>query len=65
MSKYINIDGRNYYSPCSECKDGYCSSCVIQKYQEDLRSETDRRISAEWRIERELKPRSKRMRVLL
>ena len=59
MSKYINIDGRNYYSPCSECKDGYCSSCVIQKYQEDLRTETDRRTSAERRIERELEPRIK------
>lgn len=59
MSKYVTIDGRDYYSPCSDCKDGYCSSCVIQKYQEDLRSETDRRISAEWRIERELEPRIK------
>ena len=32
MSKYVTIDGRNYYSPCSECKDRYCSSCVIHKY---------------------------------
>ena len=59
MSKYINIDGRNYYSPCSECKNRYCSSCVMQKYQEDIRSEIDRRTSAEWRIERELEPRIK------
>lgn len=59
MSKYVTIDGRDYYSPCSECKDGCCSSCVIQKYQEDLQSETDRRTSAEWRIERELEPRIK------
>lgn len=57
MSKYIQIDGRGYYSPCSECRDGYCSSCIIHKYQEDLNSERDRRTSAEWRIERELKPR--------
>jgi len=59
MSKYITINGRSYYSPCSECKDGYCSSCVIHKYQEDLNSERDRRTSAEWRIERELEPRIK------
>lgn len=59
MSKYIQIDGRSYYSPCSECKDGYCSSCVIHKYQEDLESERDRRSSAEWRIEKELEPRIK------
>lgn len=59
MSKYITIDGRDYYSPCSECKDGYCSSCIIHKYQEDLKSERDRRTSAEWRIERELEPRIK------
>lgn len=57
MSKYIQIDGRDYYSPCSECRDGYCSSCIIHKYQEDLNSERDRRTSAEWRIERELEPR--------
>ena len=59
MSKYITIDGRSYYSPCSECKDGYCSSCVIHKYQEDLISERDKRTSAEWCIERELEPRIK------
>ena len=59
MGKYITIDGRDYYSPCSECKDGYCSSCVIHKYQEDLNSERDKRTSAEWRIERELEPRIK------
>ena len=59
MSKYITIDGRSYYSPCSDCKDGYCSSCVIQKYQEDLRTEKDKRTSAECRIERELEPRIK------
>lgn len=59
MSKYITIDGRSYYSPCSECKDGYCSSCIIHKYQEDLNAERDRRTSAEWRIERELEPRIK------
>lgn len=59
MSKYITIDGRSYYSPCSECKDGYCSSCIIHKYQEDLSFERDKRTSAEWRIERELEPRIK------
>ena len=59
MSKYITIDGRNYYSPCSECNDRWCSSCVIYKYQEDLESERERRSSAEWRIEKELEPRIK------
>ena len=59
MSKYIEIDGRSYYSPCGECKDGYCSSCIIHKYQEDLNSERDKRTSAEWRIESELEPRIK------
>lgn len=59
MSKYITIEGRDYYSPCSDCKDGYCSSCVIHKYQEDLSFERDKRISAEWRIESELEPRIK------
>ena len=59
MGKYITIDGRSYYSPCDECKDCYCSSCVIHKYQEDLNAERDRRTSAEWRIERELEPRIK------
>ena len=59
MSKYITIDGRSYYSPCSECEDCYCYSCVIHKYQEDLNKERDRRTSAEWRIERELEPRIK------
>lgn len=59
MGKYIEIDGRSYYSPCGECKDGWCSSCVLHKYQEDLESERDRRSSAEWRIERELEPRIK------
>lgn len=59
MGKYIEIDGRSYYSPCSECRDRYCYSCIIHKYQEDLESERDRRTSAEWRIERELEPRIK------
>ena len=59
MSKYITIDGRDYYSPCSECKDRHCFSCIIHKYQEDLNSERNKRTSAEWRIERELEPRIK------
>lgn len=59
MSTYITIDGRDYYSPCSKCKDRSCYSCVIQKYQEDLKSERDGRASAEWRIEHELNPRIK------
>lgn len=59
MSTYVTIDGRGYYSPCSQCKDKSCYSCVIQKYQEDLKSERDKRISSEWRIEHELEPRIK------
>ena len=59
MSKYITIDGRDYYSPCSQCRDNYCSSCIIHKYQEDLSFEKDKRACAEWRIERELEPRIK------
>jgi hypothetical protein len=59
MSKYITIDGRDYYSPCDNCKDRYCFSCVIHKYQEDLNSERDKRSSAEFRIENELEPRIK------
>ena len=55
----VYIDGRYYYSPCSECEDQCCYSCVIHKYQEDLNAERDRRASAEWRIERELEPRIK------
>ena len=59
MSKYVTIDGCDYYSPCDECKDKYCFSCVIHKYQEDLNSERDKRSSAEFRIENELEPRIK------
>ena len=59
MSTYVTIDGRSYYSLCSKCKDKFCYSCVIQKYQEDLKSEKDKRISSEWRIEHELEPRIK------
>ena len=59
MSTYVTIDGRSYYSPCSKCKDKSCYSCVIQKYQEDLKLEKDKRISSEWRIEHKLEPRIK------
>ena len=57
MSVYIN--GRYYYSPCENCKENSCYSCILTKYKEDLESERDRRSSAEWRIEKELKPRIK------
>jgi len=59
MGRYIEIDGRSYYSPCSDCKDRWCYSCVINKYKEDLESERDKRGHAEWRIEQELEPRIK------
>ena len=63
MSTYVTIDGRSYYSPCSKCKDKSCYSCVIQKYQKDLKSEKNKRTSAEWRIEHELEPRIKTERI--
>ena len=59
MGRYIEINGRDYYSPCSDCKDRRCSSCVINKYKEDYQLERDKRSSAEWRIEKELEPRIK------
>ena len=59
MSSYITIDGRDYWSPCSKCKDGYCSSCLLRKYREDFDREKDKRMSAEFRIENELEPRIK------
>lgn len=59
MSSYITIDGRSYWSPCSECKDSYCSSCLLRKYKEDFEKEKDKRTSAEFRIENELEPRIK------
>ena len=59
MSSYITIDGRDYWSPCSKCKDGYCSSCLLRKYREDYEKEKDKRSSAEFRIENELVPRIK------
>lgn len=55
MSVYI--DGRYYYTPCDECKTEWCYSCILSKYKEDLRKESDRRASAESLIERELMPR--------
>ena len=59
---YVTIDGRDYWSPCSDCKDGYCSSCLLRKYREDFEREKDRRSSAEFRIENELEPRIKQER---
>lgn len=56
---YIIIDGNSYWSPCGDCKDNYCYSCVIRKYQNDLVSERQKRESAEFRIEQELEPRIK------
>lgn len=59
MSSYVSIDGRDYWSPCGECKDGYCSSCLLRKYREDVEKEKEKRTSAEFRIENELEPRIK------
>lgn len=56
---YVTVDGRDYWSPCSGCKDGYCSSCLLRKYREDYERERDKRNSAEFRIENELVPRIK------
>lgn len=57
MSRYITIDGRSYYSPCTDCKERSCYSCVLSKYREDIQAEHDKRTHAEWRIEKELEPR--------
>lgn len=56
---YVTIDGYDYWSPCGKCKDGYCRSCLLRKFREDLEREKDKRISAEFRIENELEPRIK------
>lgn len=56
---YITIDGNSYWSPCGDCKDNCCYSCVIRKYQNDLVGERRKRESAEFRIEQELEPRIK------
>lgn len=56
---YVTVDGRDYWSPCSDCKDGYCGSCLLRKYREDFERERDRKSSAEFRIENELVPRIK------
>ena len=57
MSVYI--DGRYYYSPCEKCKDKECYSCTLTKYKEELKLETDKRMSADFRIRTELEPRIK------
>lgn len=57
MSSYINIEGKDYYSPCAKCTDSYCSSCILQKYRNDFNAEREKRESAEFRIENELTPR--------
>lgn len=56
---YITIGGNSYWSPCGDCKDNYCYSCVIGKYQNELADEKQKRQSAEFRIEQELEPRIK------
>ena len=57
MSVYI--DGRYYYSPCEKCNEDRCYSCTLSKYKDDLQKERDKRISAEFRIEKELETRLK------
>ena len=57
MSRYVLVNGEYYYSPCVECTNGYCSSCLFTKYKDDLNRERSRRESAELRIENELTPR--------
>lgn len=56
---YVTLGGNSYWSPCGECRDGYCSSCLLSKYREDLEREKETRVSAELRIENELEPRIK------
>lgn len=54
---YVCIDGRNYFSPCDDCKQKLCFSCLLRKYQADLNEEREKRSSAEYRITHELEPR--------
>jgi hypothetical protein len=56
---YVTIDGRDYWLPCSDCKDEYCSSCLLRKYRDDYERERIARVRAEFRIEHELEPRIK------
>lgn len=53
---YVYIDGRNYFSPCDDCKRKPCYSCLLRKYQTDLNEEREKRSSAEFRITQELEP---------
>lgn len=55
--KYVEIDGRYYFSPCDDCVVKSCYSCVIRKYQADLREEREKINSAEFRLTQELEPR--------
>ena len=55
MSVYI--DERYYYSPCEKCKEKMCFSCTLTKYKDELKTETDKRMSADFRIRTELEPR--------
>lgn len=54
---YIDINGRDYWLPCTDCKDHYCSSCAYNYYIDALVREQEKRASAEFKIETELMPR--------
>jgi len=55
----VEVEGRYYYSPCSNCKERECYSCLLRKYQEDAEKAREGLRSAEFRIEQELEPRIK------
>ena len=47
----------DYWYPCNDCRDKYCSSCIITKQEKRIGEEANKREAAEIRIHDELEPR--------
>lgn len=56
---YITIDGESYFSPCSNCFDKNCWSCILTKYEKDIKIKESELSSANFKIRTELEPRIK------
>ena len=56
---YITIDGKSYFSPCSNCFDKNCWSCILTKYEKDIKIKESELYSANFKIRTELEPRIK------
>lgn len=56
---YITIDGELYFSPCYNCFDKNCWSCVLTKYEKDIKIKESELSSANFKIRTELEPRIK------